>query len=240
MLCGEALFERLARLPSATPRVEAGALLGVLERINAVFARAVQWNVARGRWLAPAGDEVASAVARAAAHAATVASLGSVAEGEHRAADAQALRLAGFPEELVKDVATLAELDTFLVIEALAAESGADTGQALRAYTELGRVLRLGEIQAFVERTPVTDASDRLAARRLLDQLAGARYELAERLLAGGGAAAVDALAREPRPAVRRYLEGVDRLRPVTAPRNLHPAYLAVQALTDLASSAAL
>ncbi|MFN7953172.1 MAG: NAD-glutamate dehydrogenase [bacterium] len=236
VLGADELAERIAALRSASPRLDAATVLALVERVNRRLASAVSWNVARGRCVLPIADELAATRARAAAHARSVASLRSAEESEVRARETESLRAAGIPGEVIDALATFDDLASFFVIEALTQDTGASSELALSVHTSVDAGLRLGDLRAFVERTPVADPWDRQAARRILDQLESARFRIAARLLAGAPPRTVEGLVRDPRPAVRFYLDAIERLRAIGSPRNLHPAFLAVQALQELAA----
>ncbi len=237
VLGGALVFAHLAALALTPPRVDASAVLGLLARCNAVLARATRWNLLRHRFLRPDEAEASRCRERTVAHLAAVGPTVSAAEAERRAKDDDRLRGLCVPDEALQAVARLEGLADFFVIEALSAETGAPPDRALTAHGEVSALLHLNELHAFLERAPLADAFDRLAARRLDDQIEDARYRIASRVLQRTPAASTSDVVTATSAEARRYFDAVDRLRAIGAPRNLHAAYLATQSLLDLASA---
>ncbi len=234
VLGAERIFDDITALAATSPRVDATIVLALVERVNRCIASAVAWNVARGRCALPAVEDLAAAAARAASHASAVAALRTPDERESRSRQVAAWSASGIPASLVEALTTLDDLASFFVIEALTHDTGATAQRALDAHVAVDAALRLGDVRAFVERAATADTWDRQAARSVLDRAEGARFRIAARLLTRTPPVGVESLVREPTPAGRFYWDTVERLRAIATPRNLHPAFLAVQALDEL------
>ena len=97
------------------------------------------------------------------------------------------------PQDVARDVALLPRLVSALDMARLAHDTGADITTAAALHDDVGKALGLSRLHELAARLVLPDHWDRLALRRLLDDLAGAQSALAARLLAEGGATALDA-----------------------------------------------
>ena len=97
------------------------------------------------------------------------------------------------PGDVARDVALLPRLAAALDMARLAADTGADIATVAALYEGVGETLGLERLHALAARLVLPDHWDRLALRRLLDDLSGAQGALSARLLKAGGLAALDA-----------------------------------------------
>jgi glutamate dehydrogenase len=91
------------------------------------------------------------------------------------------------PEDIARDVALLPRLAEALDVVKLAHDSGAGIGAVAALHRGVGETLGLARLQGLAARLNLPEHWDRLALRRLLDDLAGAQAALAARLLKDGG-----------------------------------------------------
>jgi glutamate dehydrogenase len=96
---------------------------------------------------------------------------------------------AELPADIGRDVALLPRLA--LDVVKLAHDSGAQIGAVAALHQGVGETLGLARLQALAARLNLPEHWDRLALRRLLDDLAMAQRALAARLLKDGGDAAL-------------------------------------------------
>ena len=94
---------------------------------------------------------------------------------------------AGVPQDLARDMALLAPLALGLDVALLAQDAGMDAGTVAPVYFELGGRLGLDRLRALGSKLAPPDHWDRLALRRLLDDLSSAQRNIARQLLANGG-----------------------------------------------------
>lgn len=92
----------------------------------------------------------------------------------------------GVPEDLASDLVLLAALYAGLDIVLLAQQSGSDMDKAAEIYFPIGRQLGLDQLRNLVEDFHPPEHWDRLALRRLMDDLAAAQRAIAGRLLGRG------------------------------------------------------
>jgi glutamate dehydrogenase len=93
---------------------------------------------------------------------------------------------AGVPEDLARDLVLLAPLSGGLDVVLLAQDSGGDAGKAGGLYFAIGRELGLDRLRGLVGRFHPPEHWDRLALRRLMDDLSGAQRGIARKLLKEG------------------------------------------------------
>jgi glutamate dehydrogenase len=96
------------------------------------------------------------------------------------------------PPDVARDVALLPKLATTLDIARLAADTGADIAMVAALHDGVGSALGLARLHELAARLTLPDHWDRLALRRLLDDLAGAQAALSAKLLKSGGGALDD------------------------------------------------
>src|SRR6185312_2386068 len=112
------------------------------------------------------------------------------------------LTAAGVPQDLARDLVLLSPLSGGLDVVLLAQESGSDAGKAGHLYFAIGRQLGLDRLRNLVVRYHPPEHWDRLALRRLMDDLSKAQRDIAGKLLQSGltaeqwAKANCDALAR--------------------------------------------
>jgi len=97
---------------------------------------------------------------------------------------------AGVPDDLARDMALLGALAAAPDVALLAGQSGRDVTQVASLYFALGETLGLDRLRALAGRLLPPDHWDRLALRRLWEDLAAAQRAIADRLLAEGGSVA--------------------------------------------------
>jgi glutamate dehydrogenase len=121
----------------------------------------------------------------------------------------------GLPVDIARDIAALPLLATAPEITRLASEVGADPLRAASLYESVGGVLGLGRLRALVGRLNLPEHWDRLAVRRLLDDLAATQSGLTARLLAADkpGEAVLEDWSHSHGEALRRtheFLAAID------------------------------
>jgi glutamate dehydrogenase len=110
----------------------------------------------------------------------------------------------GLPADLAHDIASLPLLADAPDIATLAAEARTDPARAAALHGAVGERLGLPRLRALAARLNLPEHWDRLAVRRLLDDLAGTQRNLTAKLLASGEARALDAWSRANREALAR------------------------------------
>jgi glutamate dehydrogenase len=93
---------------------------------------------------------------------------------------------AGVPEDLARDMTLLSPLAMALDVALLAHETGKDTAKVAPLYFALGTALGLDRLRSVASRYQPPEHWDRLALRRLLDDLSQSQRSIAKKLLAGG------------------------------------------------------
>ena len=91
------------------------------------------------------------------------------------------------PGDIARDVALLAPLASGLDIARLAHETGAEISIVAALHQGVGETLGLERLRALADKLNLPDHWDRLAVRRLLDDLAASQRGIAGRLLKEGG-----------------------------------------------------
>ena len=108
------------------------------------------------------------------------------------------------PDDIARAVALLPLLAAAPDIVRLAADAKADPARAAALYGAVGERLGLARLRSLTAKLNLPEHWDRLAVRRLLDDLAGAQRNLTAKLLASGEAQALDAWSRGNREALAR------------------------------------
>ena len=122
---------------------------------------------------------------------------------------------AGVPFELAEDIAILPLLGAVPEIIMLSQTQRVSAWDAARIYFAAGATVGLDRLRALAARIPTADHWDRLALRRILDDLYAAQRTIsAEVLSAGGseGAAAVEIWRKRRRDDVERTLNFLNEL----------------------------
>ncbi len=104
--------------------------------------------------------------------------------------------LAKMPEELAADLALLPHLAAAPDVTLLAQKAGAKPGAAAELYFALGEKLGLDRLRMMANKLKLPDHWDRLALRRLLDDLSATQRGIADRLLTRGEMQNGDAVDR--------------------------------------------
>ena len=93
---------------------------------------------------------------------------------------------AGVPEDLARDLALLSPLAMALDVALLAHDTGKDAAKVAPLYFALGETLGLNRLRNLANRYQPPEHWDRLALRRLLDDISQSQRGIAKKLLANG------------------------------------------------------
>jgi glutamate dehydrogenase len=194
-----ALSALKARIDRLDGQVDAGVQIQLYAGIAGHFRRVTPWFLTHVAADAPLGDAIAL-------YRAGVESLRArlVPDEEDRARIGS---LAGqVPEELARDWTLLRRLTAAPDIALLAHGSHQTPDEVAALYFALGRTLGLDRLRSWSQRLTPPEHWDRLALRRLTEDLSATQRGLARKLLANGGkgAAAVEAWACRNAAALER------------------------------------
>jgi glutamate dehydrogenase len=120
-------------------------------------------------------------------------------EDQSRIAD---LTEAGVPEELARDMTLLAPLAAALDVALLAHDTGAEPAKVAALYLALGQKLGLDRLRALAGKFAPPEHWDRLALRRLMDDLSQSQRGIAAQLLRDGSS--VESWAQKQGEALER------------------------------------
>ncbi len=95
----------------------------------------------------------------------------------------------GVPDDVARDVALLPALTSALDVALLAHDAELEPAKVAAIYFAVGDMLGLDRLRALAAKFSPPDHWDRLALRRLLDDLYAAQRRIARKLLAGGNSA---------------------------------------------------
>jgi len=169
-----------ARIDALDLKVPANIQTALYSDIASQFRRATRWFLAHVALDAPIADTVAQ-------YRAGVEALrqgyGLTEDDNARIAD---LVKAGVPDDLARDMALLPPLAMGLDVALLAHETGTDTAKVAPLYFALGSALGLDRLRNLAGRYQPPEHWDRLALRRLLDDLSQSQRAIVKKLLAGG------------------------------------------------------
>jgi glutamate dehydrogenase len=169
-----------ARIDALDLTVEAGVQTGLYSDIADQFRRAARWLLAHVPLDAPIADTVLQYRA----------GVEALRQGYHLTDDDNAriaeLAKAGVPEDLARDLVLLTPLAMALDVALLAHDTGKDTARVAPLYFALGEKLGLDRLRNLAGRYQPPEHWDRLALRRLLDDLSQSQRGIAKKLLAGG------------------------------------------------------
>ena len=161
-------------------KVEAGLQTQLYSDLADQFRRASRWFLTH----VPANAVLADTAAR---YRAGIESLRqSYAVSREERDNIATLAAVGLPEELARDLVLLAPLSAGLDVVLLAQDGGSEAGKAGALYFAVGQELGLDRLRALVERFHPPEHWDRLALRRLMDDLSGAQRAIAGALLRQG------------------------------------------------------
>ena len=155
---------------------------GLYSDIAEQFRRATQWLLTQ----VPADAPIAETVAR---YRAGVEGLRDVyamtAEDQVRVTE---LTGAGVPEDLARDMALLMPMAAALDVALLAHDTGAPAGKVASAYFAIGAALGLDRLRILAGKFSPPEHWDRLALRRLMNDLSASQRNIAAKLLKSGTA----------------------------------------------------
>jgi glutamate dehydrogenase len=117
------------------------------------------------------------------------------------------------PADIADAVALLPLLAAAPDIVRLATQAKADPARAAALYGAVGERLGLARLRGLSAKLNLPEHWDRLAVRRLLDDLASAQRNLTEKLLASGETDALEAWSQANREALARmhaFLEAIE------------------------------
>jgi glutamate dehydrogenase len=168
------------RIDALDLKVDAGIQARLYGDIADQFRRAARWFLAHVPLDAPIADAVVQYRAGVEALRQTYS---LTAEDDAHIAE---LVKAGVPEDLARDMALLSPLAMALDVALLARETGKDAAKVAPLYFALGEKLGLDRLRGLANRYQPPEHWDRLALRRLLDDLSQSQRGIAKKLLAGG------------------------------------------------------
>jgi glutamate dehydrogenase len=195
-----ALSALKTRIDALDGKVSADIQIHLYAAIGAHFHRVTPWFLAH---VAP-DEGLAGAIARY--RAGSEALRTGLALQENAQSRLSHWSKAGVPEEIARDTALLPALAAAPDIALLAHDGGAAPDQVASLYFALGETLGLDRLRDWSARLAPSGHWDRLALRRLTEDLSATQRTLARKLLAedGGDAAAVGRWARRNRLALER------------------------------------
>jgi len=184
------------RIDALDLKVEASIQTGLYAEIADQFRRTARWLLAH----VPQDAPIAGTVAQ---YRAGVEVLREnyvlTPEDQSRIAD---LTEAGVPEDLARDMTLLAPLAAALDVALLAHDTGAEPGKVAALYLALGQKLGLDRLRALAGKFAPPEHWDRLALRRLMDDLSQSQRGIAAQLLRGGSS--VESWAQKQGEALER------------------------------------
>jgi glutamate dehydrogenase len=168
------------RIDALDLKVEARVQNRLYSDIADQFRRAARWFLAHVPQDAAIADTVAlyraGAEALRQSYNLTAADTAAIAE----------LTKAGVPDDIARDMVLLTPLTAALDVALLAHDAGKDVAQVAPLYFALGERLGLDRLRGLATSLLPPDHWDRLAIRRLLDDLSQAQRGIAGKLLASG------------------------------------------------------
>jgi len=168
------------RIDALDLKVEAKVQTQLYADIADQFRRAARWFLAH----VPVDAPIAESVAR---YRAGVEALRQsyvlTADDSARIAE---LSRAGVPEELARDLALLTPLAAALDVALLAHDTGSQPDKVAPLYFALGEALGLDRLRALANKFAPPEHWDRLALRRLMDDLSQSQRGIAAKLLKSG------------------------------------------------------
>jgi glutamate dehydrogenase len=168
------------RIDALDGKVDAALQIRLYAAIADQFRRAARWFLAHVPQDAPIADT--AALYRAGVEA--------LRESHELPADEIAriaeLTAAGVPEDLARDMTLLAPLTAALDVALLARDAGKEPAKVAPLYFMLGEKLGLDRLRALAAKYAPPEHWDRLALRRLLDDLSATQRGIAVKLLADG------------------------------------------------------
>ena len=185
-----------ARIDALDLHVSAGVQTDLYADIAEQYRRATQWLLTQ----VPADTSIAESVAR---YRAGVQALREVyATTADDAARITELTDAGVPEDLARDMALLVPLAAALDVALVAQNTGAPAQKVASLYFALGERLGLDRLYALAAKFSPPEHWDRLALRRLMNDLSASQRNIAAKLLKDG--TDVEAWAKTQSEALKR------------------------------------
>ena len=172
-----------SRIDALDGKVDAKVQTRLYGAIADQFRRATRWFLTHVPQDAKIAD--ASALYRAGVEALRQSHVITDEEGGRIAE----LTSSGVPGDIAHDVALLPPLTSALDVALLAQDVDLEPGKVAAIYFAVGDMLGLDRLRALAAKFSPPDYWDRLALRRLLDDLYAAQRRIARKLLAGGSSA---------------------------------------------------
>jgi glutamate dehydrogenase len=169
-----------ARVDALDLKVNARVQTGLYADIADQFRRTTRWLLTQ----VPGDVSIAETVAR---YRAGVEALREVyAMTADDTARITELTDAGVPQDLARDMALLTPLAAALDVALLAHDTGAPAGKVASVYFALGEKLGLDRLRALAGKFAPPEHWDRLALRRLMNDLSASQRNIAVKLLQSG------------------------------------------------------
>ena len=172
-----------SRIDALDGKVDAGVQTQLYGAIADQFRRATRW------FLTHVAPDARIADATALYRAGVEALRHSHALSEDDTAKIAELTAAGVPDDIARDVALLPALTSALDVALLAHDAELEPAKVAAIYFAVGDMLGLDRLRALAAKFSPPDHWDRLALRRLLDDLYAAQRRIARKLLAGNSSA---------------------------------------------------
>ncbi|MBW8708468.1 MAG: NAD-glutamate dehydrogenase, partial [Alphaproteobacteria bacterium] len=184
------------RIDALDLKVDAAVQTGLYSGVADQFRRATGWFLAHVPGDAPIADTVAQ-------YRAGVEALRENYQMTE-ADQAGITELTGFgvPQDLARDMVLLNPLAAALDVALLAHETSMPPDKVAPVFFQLGETLGLDRLRSLANRYAPPEHWDRLALRRLLDDLSQSQRSITAKLLAGGGT--VEAWAKKQGEALER------------------------------------
>jgi glutamate dehydrogenase len=194
-----------ARIDALDLKVDAAVQTGLYAEIADQFRRTARWLLSHVPAQAPIADTVMQ-------YCAGVEALRqSYVLTEQDEARIAQLSEAGVPAELARDMTLLTPLAAALDVALLAHETGSPAAKVAPLYFALGEELGLDRLRALAGKFAPPEHWDRLALRRLMDDLSSAQRGIARKLLRDGTGAEDWARSQEGALArTREFLGSLD------------------------------
>jgi glutamate dehydrogenase len=196
-----------ARIDALDGQVPAGVQIGMYAELAELARRVGPWFLTNVPANADLGDAVARYRAGVEALRGTYSSLISEYELKDRMADVGKMMDAGVPEELAHDVAALPLWSMAPEIARLAHARNFDIDLVAGAYFAIGSILGLDRLRGLASRIAAVEHWDRLAIRRIVDDLVAAQRAITEQALRGFENDPVDRTRAEGAKVADRWAE---------------------------------
>ena len=181
-----ALDKLNARINTLDNKIAAGVQLGMHMKVIGHLTRQTLWFVRHVAPSAAIGETIATFAKGVESLRGTFSTLVSKAEAQSIEDHIAELRAAGVPDDLADDVAALPAMGATPDIVRLAVESGKPIDMVAGAYFAAARTICIDRLRLAAERMNLPEHWDRLAVRRLIDDLFVHQRALAARALSNG------------------------------------------------------